>query len=170
MLKSKKAKIIFSALTVLCVLIASSVWVFLSLKSNSVDEFDYQRLAAANASASATMTQIDHIIETSNQASTSTEYDDSCYYIYVIVPSDSAKTEVLNSINPFLEGDDDDDFRTVIINENRTIAETMALGKVKPVVMTIAEINALADLLAEALFQKTYMSSCITMHSAATSH
>ncbi len=143
MLKSKKAKIIFSALTVLCVLIASSVWVFLSLKSNSVDEFDYQRLAAANASASATMTQIDHIIETSNQASTSTEYDDSCYYIYVIVPSDGAKAEVLSSINPFLEGEDG--FRTVIINENRTIAETMAANKVVPVVKTIAEIDALAD-------------------------
>lgn len=143
MLKSKKAKIIFGALTVLCVLIASSIWVSLSLKSNSVDEFDY-RLLAANDSASATMTQIDHIIETANQASTSEVYDNSNYYIYVIVPSDGAKATVLSEISPFLAGDDG--FRSYIINNNRTIAETMPTGKIIPVVMSIAEINALPDM------------------------
>lgn len=145
MLKSKKAKIIFGALAVLCVLIASSIWVSLSLKSNSVNEFGYRSLAATDTAA-ATMTQIDHIIENANEANTSDVpgYDTSCYYIYVIVPSDAAKATVLSEINPFLT--DEGGFRSFIINNNRTIAMTMPTGKIITKVMTIAEINALADL------------------------
>ena len=65
MLKSRKLKIIIGALVVIGVLIASSIWVSMSLKTNAVDEFGYTKLADNN-SATSTKTQIDYIIENAN--------------------------------------------------------------------------------------------------------
>ena len=65
MRKSDMKKIIIGAVIALCVLIASSIWVISSMKSNSVDDFEYNNLADG-ASSSTSLTQIDRIIQNSN--------------------------------------------------------------------------------------------------------
>lgn len=140
MLKSKKSKIIFGIMIVLCVLVASSIWVSLSLKTNAVDDFDYSMLAE-NAENTASMTQIDHIIENSNSANTSTDpaYDSSMYYVYVIVPNGLG---ISQTVTDFFTGTG---FTDSIINDNRTIAELMAAGKVQLIVKSVGELNALSS-------------------------
>ncbi|MBQ8147729.1 MAG: hypothetical protein IJ040_02945 [Lachnospiraceae bacterium] len=147
MLKNKNVKIIIGAVIALCVLVAASIWASMSLKSNSVDDFNYQMLAESSDGAS-TMTQIDHIIENSNAADTdaSDEYDTSNYYFYIIVPNDAGKTAVMTDLNAFIA---DGGFKDYIVNDYRTIPETMPEGKVIPVVKTVGELNASADVATE---------------------
>lgn len=147
MLKSKKSKIIIGALVVLCVLIASSIWVSTSLKSNNVDDFEYSKLADTSNGAT-NVTQIDHIIENANAADQdpSDDYDTSNYYFYIIVPTDAAKTTVMSELNGFIANGG---FQNYIVNDNRTITEVMPDGKVIPVIKTVSELNASADVATE---------------------
>ncbi|MBP3507386.1 MAG: DUF5057 domain-containing protein [Lachnospiraceae bacterium] len=140
MLKSKKTKIIIGALILLCVLVASSIWVMSSMKSNSVEDFDYS-LLAESASLASSNTQIDNIIKNSLSADTdeSEDYDTSKYYIYVITPD--GKT-VPDAIKAFITNASDG-FKDVIINENRTIDEFMGDNKIQLEVRTIAQLNAM---------------------------
>lgn len=140
MLKSKKTKIIIGALILLCVLVASSIWVMSSMKSNSVEDFDYS-LLAESASLASSNTQIDNIIKNSLSADTdeSEDYDTSKYYIYVITPDGKA---VPDAIKAFITNASDG-FKDVIINENRTIDEFMGDNKIQLEVRTIAQLNAM---------------------------
>lgn len=150
MLKSKKLKIIIGALVVIGVLIASSIWVSMSLKTNAVDEFGYTKLADNN-SATSTKTQIDYIIENSNAANTSDKvgYDTSNYYITIIVPSAGDVAKATASLNDFLVNGG---FQKYIINDNRTIAATMPDGKISLKIQTAGELSSAdaAETLADA--------------------
>ena len=139
MLKSRKLKIIIGALVVIGVLIASSIWVSMSLKTNAVDEFGYTKLADNN-SATSTKTQIDYIIENANAANTSDKagYDTSNYYITIIVPSAGDAANATASLNDFLVNGG---FQKYIINDNRTIAATMPDGKIVLKIQTAAELG-----------------------------
>lgn len=140
MLKSRKLKIIIGALVVIGVLIASSIWVSMSLKTNAVDEFGYTKLADNN-SATSTKTQIDYIIENANAANTSDKagYDTSNYYITIIVPSAGDAANATASLNDFLVNGG---FQKYIINDNRTIAATMPDGKIVLKIQTAAELGS----------------------------
>lgn len=151
MLKSKKTKIIIGALILLCVLVASSIWVMSSMKSNSVEDFDYS-LLAESASLASSNTQIDNIIKNSLSADTdeSEDYDTSMYYIYVITPDGKNLPDVIKDFmttEVVKDGEgiehETDSFKKIIINENRTIDEYMSNGKIKLVVRTIAQLNAM---------------------------
>lgn len=137
MLKSKTAKIIIGAIIVLCVLAASSIWVFSSMKKNSVDEFGYSQLAP-NGSSSTTMTQIDHIIENSN---TVEEGSDPNYNVVIITNGVTDASEVVK--NFFLDDTVGVGFSDVVVNDNRTISATMPNGKMRMNVKTVGELNGL---------------------------
>lgn len=139
MLKSKKLKIIIGAFVILGVLIASSIWVSMSLKSNTVDDFGYTKLAENNG-ATSTKTQIDYIIENSNAADTDDrdDYDTSNYYIDIIVPTATDAANATASLNDFLVNGG---FQKYIVNNNRTISATMPDGKV---VLNIQTAEALS--------------------------
>lgn len=140
MLKSKKLKIIIGALAVLGVLIASSIWVSMSLKTNAVDDFGYTKLADNN-SATSTKTQIDYIIENSNAADTDdrADYDTSNYYIDIIVPTAADEANAAASLNDFLVNGG---FQKYIVNNNRTISATMPDGKVVLKIQTAAALSS----------------------------
>lgn len=137
MLKSKTTKIIIGAIIVLCVLAASSIWVFSSLKKNSVDEFGYSQLAA-NGSSSTTMTQIDHIIENSN---TVEEGSDPNYNVVIITNGVTDASDVVK--NFFLDDTVGVGFSDVVVNDNRTISASMPNGKMRMTVKTVGELNGL---------------------------
>lgn len=150
MLKSKKLKIIIGALVAIGILIASSIWVSMSLKTNAVDEFGYTKLADNNSTTS-TKTQIDYIIENSNAENTSDKagYDTSNYYITIIVPSAGDAANATASLNDFLVNGG---FQKYIINDNRTIATTMPDGKISLKIQTVDELSSAeaAETLADA--------------------
>lgn len=142
MLKSKKSKIIIGAVAILAVLAASSIWVMSSIKSNSVDDFGYRALAQQDA-ASATLTQLDYII----QDSINPDNGDASYYnVSIITPG----TADMAAVKAFFENNDG--FRKYVVNDNRTIEPEMNPNKVRVNVMDVGSLNGKsADELATAL-------------------
>lgn len=132
MLKTKKSKIIIGAVAILAVLAASSIWVMANMKSNSVDDFGYEALAQTGA-ATATLTQLDRIIQDSQG-----EGDDSNYKVYVITPSG----EDISVIRDFFQNNDG--FRNYVVNDNRTISDEMNPDKVLVTPITVGELNGMS--------------------------
>lgn len=140
MLKSKKAKIIIGILGILIVLIASSIWVSFTFRSNSVNDFEYDTMAN-NDTSLGTKTQIDNIIDMSNTANSSTEegYDTSNYYIYIITPKGKSPS---SAVQDFMTSASNG-FRDEIINNNRTIDATMPEGKIVCKVYDVSNLNSM---------------------------
>lgn len=158
MLKSKTTKIIIGAIVVLCVLAASSIWVFSSMKSNSVEEFGYSSLAATGSDV-ATKTQIDHIIENSMPVACTTcngtgtveeatcttcngtgtvDSEDPFYHVYII-------NNGVTATSP-LTGDffsNDEKFSKWVINNNRTITESLPNGKIDMHAVSVIDLNGM---------------------------
>lgn len=135
MLKSNKVKIIIGAFIALCVLAASSIWVMNYKNPNEVEEFSYTNLAASTDNQTAS-TQIDYIVENSL-----TDGEDSYYNVYIIT---NGVTDVSEAVKNFIGQSGENSFQQVIINDNRTISATMADNKIRCVVKTVSELNALS--------------------------
>lgn len=116
MLKNKNVKVIIGVIVALVALIASSIWVLSSMKENSVDEFNYENLAAT-ANAANSLTQIDHIIQ--NSLSTE-DGNDNKYHVTIIHP-DTLSVET--AVSAFFT---DGQMKDYVINGYRTIDELMA--------------------------------------------
>lgn len=135
MLKTKKSKIIIGAVAILAVLVASSIWVMASMKSNSVDDFGYRALAQLDAT-NATLTQLDHIIQDSIDPDNG---DASFYNVSIITPGsgDTAAVEAFFKNN-------DSGFRKYVVNDNRTIDDEMNPDKVRVNVVSVGSLNAMS--------------------------
>lgn len=132
MLANKKTRIIIGAVIALCVLIASSIWVISSMKSNSVDDFEYNNLADG-ASSSTSLTQIDRIIQNSNNTE---DGNDNMYHVYIIYPGSSADAAVETL---FKSGT----FKQYVINGYRTIDDMMADDKIDVQTFQVGTLNAM---------------------------
>lgn len=158
MLKSKTTKIIIGAIVVLCVLAASSIWVFSSMKSNSVDEFGYSSLAGAGSDVT-TKTQIDHIIENAIPGTCTTcngtgavegatcttcngigtvDPEDSLYHVYIINNGVTATTSLTSEFFT-----NDEEFSKWVINNNRTITESLPNGKIDLHIVPVTDLNGM---------------------------
>ncbi|MCM1494985.1 MAG: DUF5057 domain-containing protein [Bacteroides sp.] len=133
MLKTKKSKIIIGAVAILAVLAASSIWVMSTVKSNSVDDFGYEALAQPGA-ATATLTQLDRIIQDSHREADDPE---GIYKVYIITPGG----EDISVVRDFFQADDR--FRNYIVNDNRTIDDEMNPGKVVVTPLTVGQLNGM---------------------------
>lgn len=133
MLKTKKSKIIIGAVAILAVLAASSIWVMANMKSNSVDDFGYRALAQLDA-ASATLTQLDYII----QDSIDPENGEASFYNVAIITPDGAGTDTVKAFFT-----NNDGFRKYVVNDNRTIDDEMNPDKVKVNPITVGALNAM---------------------------
>ena len=135
MLKSKVTKFIIGAIGIVAVLAVASICVTSIFKKADVEEFDYTKLAGAEDTVSTSLTQIDYIIQ---------ETKDSSYKVLILTDSSSAVDET----SFFKDGT----FRNWVINENRTIAEEMAEGKVDVEVKTASSFKGLTrDKVSEAI-------------------
>ena len=132
MLANKKTRIIIGAVIALCVLIASSIWVISSMKSNSVDDFEYNNLADSSASVTS-VTQIDRIIQNSNNTE---DGNDNMYHVYIIYPGSSADAAVETL---FKSGT----FKQYVINGYRTIDDMMADDKIDVQTFQVGTLNAM---------------------------
>lgn len=126
MLKSKKSKIIIGAVVILAVLITSSIWVTSSFKKTDVDDFDYTTLANAEGNEDSTLTQIDNIIK-----------EEKPYRVTIITASATDDSKVTGFF------DRESGFTHYVVNENRTIEETMQAGEVSVNVVDAAALSAL---------------------------